>query len=30
MHGALSIELSTLSGGLEQVRKLLTAIDEQR
>jgi CRP-like cAMP-binding protein len=30
MHGALAIELSTLSGGLERVRKWLTAIDENR
>ena len=30
MHGALAIELSTLSGGLERVRKLLTAIDEKQ
>jgi CRP-like cAMP-binding protein len=30
MHGALSTELSTFSGGLERVRKLLRAIDEKR
>jgi CRP-like cAMP-binding protein len=29
MHGALSIELSTLSGGLERVRKWLAEADER-
>jgi CRP-like cAMP-binding protein len=30
MHGAISIELSTLAGGLERVRKQLLEINEKR